>query len=106
MRSACQFFSLFPPVAARYNGGGPVDSGEGGEPMEPKPKCLALRVLGQPDAAEAERLIRSAMGGERGWGVLEIEMFPGREGTLLLAHPARGVYISRDALCFLLCGRE
>ena len=29
-----------------------------------------------------------------------------REGTLLLAHPARGVYISREALRFLLRGRE
>ncbi len=74
--------------------------------MEKKPNCLALQVPGRPDTPEAERLIRAALGGQSGWGALEIEIFPGRDGTLLLAHPARGVYIREDAVRFLLGARE
>ena len=69
-------------------------------------KCLALQVQGRPDSAEAARLIRSALQGQPGWGVLEIEIFPGRDGTLLLARPASGVYIREDAVRFLLAGRK
>ena len=74
--------------------------------MSQEMTCLALRVPGRPDAPEAERLIRSALRGQGEWGILEIEIFPGRDGTLLLAHPANGVYISEDAIRFLLRPRE
>ena len=61
-----------------------------------EPMTVALRVPGQPDDREAERLARSAP--ETGsWGILEVEIIPGREETLLLIHPARGVYISAGA---------
>jgi len=64
-------------------------------------RCLALQVTGRPGAEEAERLVRSALGTDADWGELEIEVFPGRKDTLLLAHPALGTYISEDAVRFL-----
>ena len=64
-------------------------------------KCVALYVPGRPDSREAERLARSAVEDAADWGALEIEMFPGREDTLLLIHPAEGVYIARSAVRFL-----
>ena len=36
--------------------------------------------------------------GNTDWGALEIEIIAGREESLLLARPASGVYISREAL--------
>ena len=69
--------------------------------MEREQRCVALRLPGRPGAAEAERQVRAALGEDDCWGVLEIECFPGREGTLVLAHPAEGTYISRDAVRFL-----
>ena len=68
--------------------------------MRKEPRCLALQVSGRPGTAEAEALVRSALGG-CDWGAMEIEIFPGREGALLLAHPAEGTYIRKDALLFL-----
>ena len=59
-------------------------------------QALALRVPGHPGAREAKRLVLAALGGAR-WGVLEIEIIAGREESLLLARPASGVYISREA---------
>ena len=67
--------------------------------MDREQRCLALRLPGQPEVAEAERQVRAALGEDV--GVLEIECFPGRESTLVLAHPAEGMYISRDAMRFL-----
>ncbi len=64
-------------------------------------RCLALRVPGRPAPTEAETLVRSVLGAGNSWGTLEIELFPGREETLVLAHPATGIYISRDALAYL-----
>ncbi len=58
--------------------------------MDGKRNCLALRIAGEPDA----RRIRQAAGS---WGALEVEVFPGRGETLLLIHPAEGVYIDRRA---------
>lgn len=68
--------------------------------MRKDTRCLALQVAGRPGTAEAEALVRSALG-ECDWGAMEIEIFPGREGALLLAHPAEGTYIRKDALLFL-----
>ena len=69
-------------------------------------KVVALRVPGCPDGAEARRLVCAAMGADPDWGVMEIEIFPGRDGALVLAHPSEGVYIRSDALALLLAGRE
>lgn len=66
--------------------------------MDGKRNCLALRIAGEPDA----RRIRQAAGG---WGALEVEVFPGRGETLLLIHPAEGVYMDRRA-AELLFSRE
>ena len=74
--------------------------------MSEKQKCVAMRVQGRPDSARAESLVRSDMAGQEAWGALEIEIFPGRESTLLLARPASGVYITKEALRVLLRYRE
>ncbi len=68
--------------------------------MEEAHKCIALWVSGLPDHRRARALVRRALDGAD-WGALEIEIFPGRDGTLLLAHPAQGVYIEENALRFL-----
>lgn len=60
-------------------------------------QALALRVAGHPKPSDAKRLVFAALGG-RNWGALEIEIIAGREESLLLARPASGVYISREAL--------
>ena len=64
-------------------------------------RVLALRISGRPEPEEAVRLVRSALQAETDWGVLEIELFPGGDETLVLAHPARGTYIDRRAAAFL-----
>ncbi|MBR6115102.1 MAG: hypothetical protein IKQ10_07970 [Oscillospiraceae bacterium] len=69
-------------------------------------KCLAVRVPGLPSDDQAEAIVRAALAPRDDWGALEIEIFPGREGTLLLARPARGVYITADALRFLVRRRR
>ena len=60
-------------------------------------QALALRVPGHPGLSDAKRLVFAALG-EADWGVLEIEIIAGREESLLLARPASGIYISREAL--------
>lgn len=70
--------------------------------MEEERRCLALRVPGVPDGAEAADLVRAELGENTPWGALEIEIFPGRDETLLLARPAAGTYICAEALRFLL----
>ena len=60
-------------------------------------QALALRVPGHPDLSDAKRLVFAALG-EADWGALEIEIIAGREESLLLARPASGVYLSREAL--------
>ena len=60
-------------------------------------QALALRVPGHPGLSDAKRLVLAALG-EADWGALEIEIIAGREESLLLARPASGVYISREAL--------
>ena len=69
--------------------------------MDTEKKCLALRVPGQPDDEELRRAAERAMDTGEDWGAVEIEVFPGREGTLLLVHPAAGLYIREDAVRFL-----
>ena len=69
--------------------------------MEREQRCVALRLPGRPEAAEAERQVRMALGDDADWGILEIDCFPGRDGTLILARPAEGTYISRDAVRYL-----
>ena len=64
-------------------------------------RVLALRLPGRPAPEEAARQVRSVLSGKADWGVLEIELFPGGEETLVLAHPARGTYIDRRAAAFL-----
>ena len=64
-------------------------------------KVLALRLPGRPGTEEAERQVRSALGAETDWGALEIELFPGGEETLVLAHPAGGTYIDARAAAIL-----
>ena len=70
-------------------------------------RVLALRLPGRPAPEEAEKQVRSALAAEADWGVLEIELFPGGEETLVLAHPARGTYIDARAAAVLagLLGR-
>ena len=68
-------------------------------------RCLALRVPGAPDGAEAAELVRAALKGTARWGVLEIDIFRGRGETLLLVRPAAGTYIRPEALRFLLRSR-
>ena len=58
-------------------------------------RALALRVPGHPGLSDAKRLVFAALG-NTDWGALEI--IAGREESLLLARPASGVYISREAL--------
>ena len=65
-------------------------------------RCLALRVPGTPDGAEAAELVRLALADTSRWGVLEIDSFPGRGETLLLVRPAAGTYIRPEALRILL----
>lgn len=60
-------------------------------------RALALRVPGHPGLSDAKKLVFAALG-EADWGALEIEIIAGREESLLLARPASGVYISREAL--------
>ena len=60
-------------------------------------QALALRVPGHPDLSDAKRLVFAALG-EADLGALEIEIIAGREESLLLARPASGVYLSREAL--------
>ena len=69
--------------------------------MKKDVRCMAMLTSGHPEADEAWRLVRSALAGGPDWGVLEIEVFPGRDATLLLVHPAGGTYISKDAVRFL-----
>ena len=64
-------------------------------------KCLAVRVPGLPSDDQAEAIVRAALAPRDDWGALEIEVFPGRKGTLLLVHPASGLYIREDAVRFL-----
>lgn len=61
---------------------------------------LALRVPGRPDPARAKALAH-AVKEAAGWGALEVEIFPGREESLLLIHPAAGIYIAEGALALL-----
>lgn len=70
--------------------------------------CVALRLPGCPKRSEAEAAVRRALGAHRGI-VMEIELFPGRRESLVLAHPAgEEVYITKNALCCLamLYGEE
>jgi len=62
---------------------------------------MVLRLPGQPDAGELRRAVEKALSSGEDWGTLEVEVFPGRRGTLLLIHPAAGVYIREDAVWFL-----
>ena len=64
-------------------------------------RVLALRLPGCPGPEEAERQVRTALGTETDWGILEIELFPGGRETLALVHPARGTYIDARAAAFL-----
>ena len=71
--------------------------------MNGERKCMALRLPGRPDEAELRRAAERALDTGEDWGAVEIEVFPGREGTLLLVHPAAGLYIREDAARFLAC---
>ncbi len=64
-------------------------------------RVLALLLPGLPGPEEAERQVRTALGSDTDWGVLEIELFPGGQETLVLVHPAGGTYIDARAAAFL-----
>ena len=74
--------------------------------MDAEKKCLALRMPGRPDAGEIRAAVDRAVAAPEDWGALEVEIFPGREGTLLLVRPAAGTYIREDALRFLAVRRR
>lgn len=63
---------------------------------------LALVVPGTPSPEEAAKLLRREFStrGQFPWSAAEIEVFPGRRESLLLARPAREqrMYISTVAL--------
>ena len=69
--------------------------------MDREKQCVALRLPGQPDAGQLRRAVEEAFSSGEDWGALEVEVFPGRRGTLLLIHPAAGMYIREDAVRFL-----
>lgn len=65
-----------------------------------KPSLLALRVPGRPSLSDAKKIVLAELGGAN-WGALEIRIFVGGDESLLLARPANGVYLSREALSLL-----
>ena len=65
-------------------------------------RCAAVCVPGRPGTEQIRRAAAEALGPGTDWGTLEIEIFPGREATLLLVRPAGGLYIREDAVRFLL----
>lgn len=64
-------------------------------------QVLALCVPGCPDRAEATALVRSALREQGASGAVEVELLPGRRDTLLLIHPAAGLYIDSRAAAVL-----
>ena len=68
-------------------------------------RCAALCGPGLPCPEQIRRAVAEALGPGTDWGALEIEIFPGREATLLLIRPAGGLYIKEDAVRFLLVHR-
>ena len=73
---------------------------------EQESRYAALCLPGRPDRREIRRAVAGVLGPETDWGAVEVEVFPGRETTLLLVHPAAGVYIREDAVRFLLVRRR
>ncbi len=68
------------------------------------PGFVALHTDAAADEREAALLVRRALRerGEPPWGAMEIELYPGREGSLILARrAAERVYIAAWALRFL-----
>ena len=70
------------------------------------PEVVALVARAVPDRWEAARLVRRCLA-ERGaepWGAMEIEIWPGASGTLILARPmpAERVLLDARALALLL----
>jgi hypothetical protein len=72
------------------------------------PRCVALTVAGEPTPEQAETLVRAALSirGEPVWGSMQIDLFPGNGGSLILARPgeAMKVYIADWAMRFLAGG--
>ena len=64
--------------------------------------AVALCLPGCPKRDEAEAAVRRALGTRTNF-VMEIELFPGRGESLVLAHPAGGqnVYIAEAAVRYL-----
>ncbi|MBR6208363.1 MAG: hypothetical protein IKQ69_05140 [Oscillospiraceae bacterium] len=69
--------------------------------MEEQKQVLAVCVRGCPDGEEALGLVRAALRERGDFGAVEVEMLPGKRETLLLIHPAAGVYIDRRAAEYL-----
>lgn len=67
---------------------------------------VALTVKGEPTPKQAEAMIRTALRkrGKRPWQAMEIDLYPGGRGSLILARPSEWarVYISDWALRFLM----
>ena len=68
--------------------------------MNTERKCAVLLLPGPADETALRRAAERART-ETDWGALEIEIFPGRAGTLLLIRPAAGLYIKEDAVRFV-----
>ena len=63
------------------------------EKREKRPGARAARAGAPGPFGRQKARVRRA-----DWGALEIEIIAGREESLLLARPASGVYLSREAL--------
>ena len=73
--------------------------------METQHTYLALLVPAETEEREAAEIVRRSLA-ERGlspWPAMEIELYPGSGGCLLIARPAKGekVYITKFALRWL-----
>ncbi len=73
--------------------------------METQHTYLALLVPAETEEREAAEIVRRSLA-ERGlspWPAMEIELYPGSGGCLLIARPARGekIYMTAFALRWL-----
>lgn len=64
-----------------------------------KEKYLVLCLPGHPRRREIRKLLQGRCAG---WGTVEIEIYPGEEESLVVAHPAgESIYIAAAAAEFL-----
>ena len=64
-----------------------------------KEQYIALGLPGRPRRRELRKMVRARCAG---WGAVEIEIYPGAEECLVLAHPAgESVYLAAGAAALL-----